>query len=102
MFFYYINFNFSFSCCVDENAAKHIGADAVIHFGRCCLSPSEHLPVLYSMSPKISFDVDKLHSVLENNVIEKNQRLILTCDARCHYALGNLYNKNKLLQILIN
>jgi diphthamide biosynthesis enzyme Dph1/Dph2-like protein len=28
-----------FSCCVDEVAAEHIKADALIHYGRACLSP---------------------------------------------------------------
>lgn len=27
------------SCCVDEVAAQHADADAIIHFGRSCLSP---------------------------------------------------------------
>jgi diphthamide biosynthesis protein 2 len=27
-------------CCVDEVAAEHIEADAVIHFGNACLTPT--------------------------------------------------------------
>ena len=27
------------SCCVDEVAAEHVGADLIIHYGRSCLSP---------------------------------------------------------------
>ena len=26
------------SCCVDEVAAEHIGADGIIHFGHACLT----------------------------------------------------------------
>lgn len=35
------------SCCVDEIAAEHVGADAVVHYGRACLSPTARLPVLH-------------------------------------------------------
>lgn len=35
------------SCCVDEIAAEHVEADAVIHYGRACLSPTARLPVLH-------------------------------------------------------
>ena len=26
------------SCCVDEVAAEHVGADLIVHYGRTCLS----------------------------------------------------------------
>jgi diphthamide biosynthesis enzyme Dph1/Dph2-like protein len=26
------------SCCVDEVAAQHVDADAVVHYGRACMS----------------------------------------------------------------
>ncbi|XP_071447949.1 2-(3-amino-3-carboxypropyl)histidine synthase subunit 2 [Hetaerina americana] len=42
------------SCCVDEVAAAHAGCDAVIHFGRSCLSPTEKLPVLHVFTPLLS------------------------------------------------
>ena len=35
------------SCCVDEIAAEHVDADAVVHYGRACLSPTARLPVLH-------------------------------------------------------
>ncbi len=35
------------SCCVDEIAAEHVDADAVIHYGRSCLSPTARLPVVH-------------------------------------------------------
>ncbi|KAI0102696.1 putative diphthamide synthesis protein-domain-containing protein [Nemania sp. FL0031] len=35
------------ACCVDEIAAEHADADAVIHYGRACLSPTARLPVVY-------------------------------------------------------
>lgn len=35
------------SCCVDEVAAEHVGADCIVHYGRSCLSPSTRLPLTY-------------------------------------------------------
>ena len=35
------------SCCIDEIAAEHVEAEAVIHYGRACLSPTARLPVLH-------------------------------------------------------
>ncbi|CAN0324231.1 unnamed protein product, partial [Ectocarpus sp. 4 AP-2014] len=36
------------SCCVDEVSAQHLKADAIIHYGRACLSPTNSsVPVLY-------------------------------------------------------
>eukprot|EP00051_Salpingoeca_urceolata_P030663 m.9310 g.9310 ORF g.9310 m.9310 type:complete len:543 (-) comp3473_c0_seq1:98-1726(-) len=34
------------SCCVDETAAEHAGADLIIHYGRSCLSLTSRVPVL--------------------------------------------------------
>ena len=35
------------SCCVDEVAAAHLPADAVVHFGPSCLSPPSGVPALH-------------------------------------------------------
>lgn len=35
------------SCCADEIAASHVGADAMIHFGHACLSRAVRLPIKY-------------------------------------------------------
>ncbi|CAH2310541.1 2-(3-amino-3-carboxypropyl)histidine synthase subunit 2 [Pelobates cultripes] len=40
------------SCCVDEVSAEHVGADAVVHYGRACLSPCTRLPVSYVFGRK--------------------------------------------------
>ncbi|XP_038649988.1 2-(3-amino-3-carboxypropyl)histidine synthase subunit 2 isoform X1 [Scyliorhinus canicula] len=40
------------SCCVDEVAAEHLGADSIVHYGRACLSPSRRLPVMYVFGQK--------------------------------------------------
>ncbi|KAJ3611494.1 hypothetical protein NHX12_021509 [Muraenolepis orangiensis] len=35
------------SCCVDEVAAEHVGADCIVHYGKSCLSPTTRLPLMY-------------------------------------------------------
>ena len=35
------------SCCVDEVAAAHHDADAIVHFGRACMSPVSRLPARF-------------------------------------------------------
>ena len=40
------------SCCVDEVAAQHVDADAVVHYGRACMS--KWVPLIY---PPTSSDI---------------------------------------------
>ncbi|KAJ1992100.1 Diphthamide biosynthesis protein 2 [Dimargaris cristalligena] len=35
------------SCCIDEIAAEHVGADLIVHYGHSCLSAPSRIPVLY-------------------------------------------------------
>ncbi|XP_076355069.1 diphthamide biosynthesis 2 isoform X1 [Tachypleus tridentatus] len=50
------------SCCVDEVAAEHVSADAIIHFGHSCLSSTSRLPVLYIFGKQ---PLDSVHAVEE-------------------------------------
>ncbi|KAJ7086396.1 putative diphthamide synthesis protein-domain-containing protein [Mycena belliarum] len=45
------------SCCVDEVAAQHVDADAMVHYGHACMSQTSRLPVIYVFGKK-SVDVD--------------------------------------------
>jgi len=47
------------SCCVDEVAAQHGLAAAIVHFGPSCLSPPSYLPVLFIFG-KESIDIEDL------------------------------------------
>ncbi|TFK25842.1 diphthamide biosynthesis protein [Coprinopsis marcescibilis] len=40
------------SCCIDEVAAQHAGADAIVHYGYACLSKTSRLPVIYVFGKK--------------------------------------------------
>ncbi|THU77607.1 diphthamide biosynthesis protein [Dendrothele bispora CBS 962.96] len=43
---------FSRFCCVDEVAASHVDADAVVHYGYACMSQSPRIPVIYVFGKK--------------------------------------------------
>ncbi|RPD58166.1 diphthamide biosynthesis protein [Lentinus tigrinus ALCF2SS1-7] len=40
------------SCCVDEVAAQHVEADALVHYGHACMSQTSRLPVIYVLGKK--------------------------------------------------
>ncbi|KAL1943663.1 hypothetical protein VTO73DRAFT_4108 [Trametes versicolor] len=40
------------SCCVDEVAAQHVDADALVHYGHACMSQPSRLPVIYVLGRK--------------------------------------------------
>ncbi|KAJ7915659.1 putative diphthamide synthesis protein-domain-containing protein [Mycena leptocephala] len=40
------------SCCVDEVAAQHVDADAMVHYGHACMSQTSRLPVIYVYGKK--------------------------------------------------
>ncbi|KAF8325189.1 putative diphthamide synthesis protein-domain-containing protein [Cantharellus anzutake] len=44
------------SCCVDEVSAQHVDADAVVHYGHACLSPTSRIPTIYVFG-KLAIDV---------------------------------------------
>ena len=58
------------ACCVDEVAAKHLGADAVVHYGHACLQPTASLPVKYVFG-RLPLNVNRCAKVLEEGVIVK-------------------------------
>ncbi|KAL9635700.1 MAG: hypothetical protein Q9164_003297 [Protoblastenia rupestris] len=68
------------ACCVDEIAAEHVDADAIVHYGRACLSPTARLPVIYVFTvqspPNISKTVGDFADVFE----DKDQKVILMTD----------------------
>ncbi|KAK9416339.1 putative 2-(3-amino-3-carboxypropyl)histidine synthase subunit 2 [Seiridium unicorne] len=68
------------SCCVDEIAAEHADAQAVIHYGRACLSPTARLPVVHIFTrQKLDYDavLDSFEKEFENN---KQEKVIVMAD----------------------
>ncbi|KEF62749.1 uncharacterized protein A1O9_00722 [Exophiala aquamarina CBS 119918] len=82
------------SCCVDEIAAEHVNADAVVHYGRACLSPTARLPVLHIFT-KMDLDYDSAIKTFRELFPEMNTKVILTADVS--YAL-HVQPLSRLLQ----
>ncbi|KAF9165623.1 Diphthamide biosynthesis protein 2 [Actinomortierella ambigua] len=79
------------SCCVDEVAAQHIAADAIIHYGRSCQSPTSRLPVIYvfGKQPIDVLDCAKsFDGIFQEN---KNQGVILMYDVVYAHCIDELH-----------
>ena len=74
---------------MDEVAAEHYKADSIIHFGATCLSPTQHLPVLYVLCCQ---PVDVVHAADQVRAVctDSAARLILMADTMYQHALGEL------------
>ncbi|KAI1736062.1 putative diphthamide synthesis protein-domain-containing protein [Xylaria scruposa] len=67
------------ACCVDEIAAEHADADAVVHYGRACLSPTARLPVLHVFTSQ-ELDHDAVAGLFAREFSEKETKVIIMAD----------------------
>ncbi|KAH6657924.1 diphthamide biosynthesis protein 2 [Truncatella angustata] len=68
------------SCCIDEIAAEHADADAVVHYGRACLSPTARLPVLHVFTRQ-QLDYDVVLEAFERDFgNNKGEKVVLMAD----------------------
>lgn len=77
------------SCCVDEVAAEHVGADCVVHYGSACLSPSKRLPLMYIFERR-PLDVDKCTSAFRDLYPDTQSHVILLYDVNYVHAISKL------------
>ena len=77
------------SCCVDEVAAQHGNADAIIHFGHSCLSPTHRLPVCYIFGRR-TVDMPRCCEQLQAILPDTDSTIILVYDVIYHHAIGTL------------
>ncbi|KAF6235767.1 hypothetical protein HO173_005962 [Letharia columbiana] len=68
------------ACCVDEIAAEHISADAVVHYGRACLSPTARIPVIHIFTVQQLQDQSSLLEDFEDFYVDRRAKVILTAD----------------------
>jgi diphthamide biosynthesis protein 2 len=68
------------SCCVDEIAAEHVDAEAVIHYGRSCLSPTARLPVLYVFT-QMELDHAAVCETFKSTFTSKDDKILITADS---------------------
>ncbi|KIW71997.1 diphthamide biosynthesis protein 2 [Phialophora macrospora] len=67
------------SCCVDEIAAEHVDADAVVHYGRACLSPTARLPVLHIYTT-VDLDLSDVVKSFQGAFPDLAAKVVLTAD----------------------
>ncbi|EXJ65370.1 hypothetical protein A1O7_01711 [Cladophialophora yegresii CBS 114405] len=67
------------SCCVDEIAAEHVDADAVVHYGRACLSPTTRLPVLHVYTT-MDLDLSDVVKSFQTAFPDLAAKVVLTAD----------------------
>lgn len=78
------------ACCVDEIAAEHVNADAVVHYGRACLSPTARIPVIHVFTRQPIWNQDELIQVLRDTYPDKTQKVIVMADVTCQNHLEAL------------
>ncbi|NXT00488.1 DPH2 synthase, partial [Jacana jacana] len=77
------------SCCVDEVAAEHAGAEAVLHYGPACLSPCRKLPVLHIFGQQ-PLDVGRCTEAFRELYPDRQSRVVVLSDVVYAHAMGEL------------
>ncbi|XP_026217355.1 2-(3-amino-3-carboxypropyl)histidine synthase subunit 2 [Anabas testudineus] len=77
------------SCCVDEVAAEHVGADCIVHYGSACLSPSNRLPLMYVFE-KRPVDVEKCALAFRELYPDTQSHTIILYDVNYVHAINDL------------
>ncbi|KAI1120895.1 putative diphthamide synthesis protein-domain-containing protein [Nemania abortiva] len=67
------------ACCVDEIAAEHADADAVVHYGRACLSPTARLPVVHIFTRQ-ELDYDAVAKAFAQEFGAKEAKVVIMAD----------------------
>ena len=90
------------SCCVDEIAANHIKADAIVHFGHACLNPTARLAVFHVLQ-KRDLNIEELSQNFSRIFTDPTRNILVFYDVAYAHAIGkkkfsmcyNLYLKKK-------
>uniref|UniRef100_A0A8C0GFR8 2-(3-amino-3-carboxypropyl)histidine synthase subunit 2 n=1 Tax=Chelonoidis abingdonii TaxID=106734 RepID=A0A8C0GFR8_CHEAB len=77
------------SCCVDEVAAEHVGAEAVVHYGPACLSPCRKLPVLHVFGWQ-PLDTERCAVAFRELYPDPQSHVVVLSDVVYAHALGEL------------
>ncbi|XP_055679709.1 2-(3-amino-3-carboxypropyl)histidine synthase subunit 2 [Lutzomyia longipalpis] len=73
------------SCCVDEVAASHVDCDALIHFGKTCLSVTTRIPVLYIFL-RFGISVEDFQEKVAASFPEGDEPIIVFSDSPYNHA----------------
>ena len=77
-------------CCVDEIAAEHMAAEALVHYGHTCLTPPHSLPTLWVFTRR-QCSVPLLRQLLQEKFSSDPRKVILLLyDVEYEHLLGQL------------
>ncbi|XP_062974739.1 2-(3-amino-3-carboxypropyl)histidine synthase subunit 2 isoform X2 [Elgaria multicarinata webbii] len=76
-------------CCVDEVAAEHVGAEAVVHYGPACLSPCRKLPVLHVFGRE-QLDVMRCAEVFQELYPDVQAHVVVLSEVAYSHAIDDL------------
>ncbi|KAF7987458.1 hypothetical protein HCN44_003220 [Aphidius gifuensis] len=79
------------SCCIDEVAANHIGADGVIHFGHACLNPTSRLPVFHIL-PKNNINIQAFIDKFQQFFTDNNEKILLFYSVYYANSIETIWN----------
>ncbi|KIY69086.1 diphthamide biosynthesis protein [Cylindrobasidium torrendii FP15055 ss-10] len=82
------------SCCVDEVAAEHVNANAMVHYGHACMSQTYRLPVMYVFGRK-PLDVDACIASVTRTLPPDIKDLTLRLDVAYSHLAGSITTKLK-------
>ncbi|KAK0144658.1 2-(3-amino-3-carboxypropyl)histidine synthase subunit 2 [Merluccius polli] len=77
------------SCCVDEVAAEHVGADCIVHYGRTCLSPTTRLPLLYVFQRR-PVDLEKCAAAFRDLYPDTQSHVVVLYDVNYAHIIDDL------------
>ncbi|CAL8398646.1 unnamed protein product [Arctogadus glacialis] len=77
------------SCCVDEVAAEHVGADCIVHYGRACLSPTTRLPLIYVFERR-PLDLEKCAAAFREMYPDTQSHVVVLYDVNYSHAIDDL------------
>ena len=80
-------------CCVDEIAAEHVAAEAIIHFGPTCLTATCRLPALWIFTQK-SCDVSRLSEAILDKTRDVTCPVVLLYDVEYDHMLRDFSLNN--------
>ncbi|XP_018615800.2 2-(3-amino-3-carboxypropyl)histidine synthase subunit 2 isoform X2 [Scleropages formosus] len=76
------------SCCVDEVAAEHAGAQCVVHYGSACLSPSRRLPLMYVFGKK-TIDLQKCAAAFRQFYPDHKSHVVILYDVTYSHVIDD-------------
>ena len=76
---------------MDEVAAEHYNADAVVHYGHACLSPTPGRLLVHFVLGRRPVTMDLCTAELSLHITDRSQHVLLLYDTLYHHAVVSKY-----------